>query len=184
MNNCTYTKGNNRNWDIIIKHKKKRTYKNEKHSKKTMASHKKPQLEKILQNKISRQIQYRINKLKNNYIENKMKKLDSKENTLWRNLNKFEKKTLHIQTLKVDDREITDMQKQLANNFENIYKGNDDFRDHDLERQVTDKITRLTETTPDEKHRRTEKTDKNNKAPGEEGIQGIELKQLVFIYLC
>lgn len=76
------------------------------------------------------------------------------------------------------------MQKQLANNFENIYKGNDDFRDHDLERQVTDKITRLTETTPDEKHRRTEKTDKNNKAPGEEGIQGIELKQLVFIYLC
>lgn len=73
-----------------------------------MASHKKPQLEKILQNKISRQIQYRINKLKNNYIENKMKKLDSKDNTLWRNLNKFEKKTLHIQTLKVDDREITD----------------------------------------------------------------------------
>lgn len=37
-----------------------------------------------------------------------MKKIDSKDNTLWRNLNKFEKKTLHIQTLKVDDREITD----------------------------------------------------------------------------
>lgn len=92
-----------------------------------------------------------------------MKKLDSKENTLWRNLNKFEKKTLHIQTLKVDDREITDMQKQLANNFENIYKGNDDFRDHDLERQVTDKITRLTETTPDEKHIEYTNTDELKK---------------------
>lgn len=60
-------------------------------------------------------------------MEKAVEKLDTKDNTLWKNLDKFEKNKLHVQKLEINDDIITndeEITEALAKNFEQIYEGN------------------------------------------------------------
>lgn len=146
---------------------------------------------KTLQNRLSQRIKYRINRLKQEYLENEIKKLDVNDNTLWKNISKFENKTLKINNIKVNNVSITndsEIANALAENYEKIYQGNEEHRDEEFEEEVRKEMENIQNEIiiKEEMVEYTNKTEikeiirtlKNRKAPGEEGIQGIVIKNL------
>lgn len=146
---------------------------------------------RALKNKLSKRVKYRIDQQKEKYMENEIKKLDNKDNTLWKNLNKFEKKKQIIHKIVSDNQTYTNDQEiaeAIAVNYEHIYKGNEQLGEYETEMEVQRSITglqneKITEETMIEYTNKTEITTiiknlKNKKAPGEDGLQGIVIKKL------
>ncbi|KAI5704617.1 hypothetical protein M8J75_007284 [Diaphorina citri] len=144
---------------------------------------------KLALNKLSKRIQYQINILKNEFYENNIKKLDVRDNSLWKNLNKLKAKGLHIVSLKVDDKIITsdqDKVNEIGKVYYKIHKGNQEIEDPETESLVQNTVGNLTNhnTEPIDYASRGELRTiiicslKNKKAPGEDKIQGIVIKNL------
>lgn len=148
---------------------------------------------KNYQNKMSRKIQYEINILKNQHYEQKIKKLDIKDNTLWKNIKKFKKRCTNITNLTENGTNITepkDIAETLAQNYENIHNSTKNIKDPETEEIVKKSLQELesqnNHTEEDFENLYTTSIEikeiihnlKNTKAPGEDKIQPIVLKKL------
>ncbi|KAL1447126.1 hypothetical protein WDU94_003498 [Cyamophila willieti] len=143
-------------------------------------------------NKLSRRIQYEIQVLKNKLVDDEIKKLSTRDNTLWKNIKKFKSQATKIDYLTASNQrtetnqEITEA---LATNYENVHKTTKEIRDPHTDLEVAQSIRHLENTNGDENEYEdlyTTKNElktiikdvKNKKAPGEDNIQGIILKKV------
>lgn len=124
-------------------------------------------------------------------MEEEIRQIDTKDNTLWKNLNKFEKNKTHISKLVVNGETLKKekvIAEALASNYEETFKGNRTMGYLEIEEEVLNEIEGLQNIiiergdeiayTNKEELQLIIKRFKNNKAPGEDGIQGITLKNL------
>ncbi|KAL1448075.1 hypothetical protein WDU94_003663 [Cyamophila willieti] len=144
-------------------------------------------------NKLTRKIQYAIKKAKQEHTEREIKKLNPRDNTLWQNLKRLKRKTTKIDYLNEDNKNITEDKQiadALANNYHSIHKMNGHMSDNQTEDIVAKTIAELdscnVETAEECEELFTNEREvltlikklNNKKAPGEDGIQGIALKQV------
>ncbi|KAI5755240.1 hypothetical protein M8J77_015309 [Diaphorina citri] len=145
-----------------------------------------------IKNKLSKRIQYEVQRLKDKIYEEKIRKLDNTDNTLWKNLNRFKRKITNIPFIVDSDgtkiTNDTDIVNCIAKTYQLNYKGNTELGHPSIEDKVKTAIETLNEAKiPDnEKITLTNKkeileaikTMKNKKAPGEDNIQPLILKKL------
>lgn len=145
-----------------------------------------------IKNKMSKRIQYAIQMLKNKHVEEEIKKLSTKDNTLWKNVKKFKKKSTKINHILsngnqlIDSKDIAD---SLAENFEASHQMNqmDDIETEELVEESMNTLEAMTVWTDEQNEelyinlneiKQIIKNLRNKKAPGEDRIQGIVVKKL------
>ena len=141
-------------------------------------------------NQLSTEIKREIAKWKNNQWNQKLEKLNTRDNSLWSMTKAMTRKTSSIPPLKdQDDIAISDEEKAeaLAKNYEKVHKLTADYGDEEIVNitaQIAQHIKETEHTTSDirltspSEIRKIIKKFKNNKAPGLDNIPNVALKNL------